>query len=212
MSRRSHIRDERLFDTYLANQVGDPIDPRIGEHLTDCAPCTGRYEELTLFLDGLRLDADVEINIMFPAERLRQQQQRIARRMEQLGQAARVISFPGHAAAPPALRSPRPGGPRWIAVAATAGLFVGAAVGTLYNASWRPVAPQASVSRAGLTPEATAPSAVPVASRRDIPVLDDDTFLSELKLAVDGPRCRELRTFDALTPAVTDARVVRIGY
>jgi hypothetical protein len=212
MGLRGHIRDERLFDAYLAKQAGDQIDPRVGEHLTDCAACTGRYEALAGFMDGLRLDVDVEVDTVFPAERLRQQRLEIARRMEQLGQTARVVSFPGRAAALPALRSSLPVAPRWIAVAAAAGLFIGVAVGTLYDNSWRPFAPQSSVASSERPLQATAPSAVPVSSRPDSHIVDDDAFLSELELAVDGPGCSELRTFDALTPAVTDARVVRIGY
>lgn len=212
MSRGSHIRDERLFDTYLEKQAGDQIDPGIAEHLTDCVACAGRYEELTGFLDRMRLDAEADADGVFPTERLRQQRLELAQRLQMLGQAARVISFPGKAAALPAVRTSLPLAARWIAVAAAAGLFVGAAVGTLYIAPWRPVAPQASIARAAQMPEATPSSTVPVTLQQSTDSLDDDTFLSELALAVDGPRCRELQTFDALTPSVFDARVVRIGY
>jgi len=210
MRRLGHMGDERLFDAYLAKLAGDQIDPGVAAHLTGCAACSRRHQELTDFMDGLRLDADAEIDAVFPAERLRRQQTDIARRMEHLGETARVISFPGYAAALPPSRHSLPATPRWIAVAAAAGLLVGAAVGTLYHPSWWLVAPRASVSRSA---PASAPAAPAVmASQRAVPALDDDAFLSELELAVDGPGCRELRTFDALTPAITDARLVRIGY
>lgn len=211
MGLHQHIGDDRLFDAYLAHQVGDQVDPSVGGHLADCAACTGRYEDLAAFMEGVRADADEDVDTVFPGEWLRQQQGKIARRLEQAGHAARVITFPHHADPPPAIRRSLPIGPRWIAVAAAAGLFIGAAVGTLYTASWRPVAPEASVSR-GAEPSEPVLLAMPVASQPNHPPLDDDTFLSELELAVDGPRCRELQAFDALTPAVSDAQVVRISY
>ena len=37
MSRRQHLREESLFESYLASRGGDPLDPPVAEHLTDCS-------------------------------------------------------------------------------------------------------------------------------------------------------------------------------
>ena len=39
MSRRQHLREEILFECYLASRGGDPLDPPVAEHLTDCSEC-----------------------------------------------------------------------------------------------------------------------------------------------------------------------------
>ena len=38
---------------------------------------------------------------------------------------------------------------------------------------------------------------------------DDDAFLSELEIALEGPRTRELQAFDAITPRVVEVRGVQ---
>ena len=58
ISRARHLQEERLFDSYLAERAGEPIDPPIAEHLADCAACCARYAELAAFMDALRKDGD----------------------------------------------------------------------------------------------------------------------------------------------------------
>ena len=137
--RARHLQEDRLFECYLAEQGGEPLEPPAAEHLTDCAECRARYADLRRFMDGLRTEADAELDEIFPPERLRAQQQQIARRVEHLGHHARVISFPGH----PARSRRRARGsrvaPRWIGAAAAAGLVIGIGLGSHYY-SLRPAA------------------------------------------------------------------------
>ncbi|HEY6213918.1 MAG TPA: hypothetical protein VIW45_16605, partial [Vicinamibacterales bacterium] len=99
MFRAQHLHDDRLFDCYVAERGGETPDPRAAEHLTDCRECSGRYAELSRFMETLRADGEAESDAVFTADRLRAQQAAIARRIELVGRPARVISFPGAAAA-----------------------------------------------------------------------------------------------------------------
>jgi hypothetical protein len=203
-----HLQDERLFDCYLAVRAGESLDPPVAEHLTDCDACGERYAELAQFMEALSVEATSEADAIFTPERLRAQQQHISRRLDHLGHPARVITFPGlpasHPVGSPAPRSAR----RWIAAAAAAGLFIGfgvfldreAARGLDREAAREVPAPHVrSIARQALR---TAPDAAEVARPDAIQV--DEAFLSELELAGDRPRTRELLAFDALTPHVRE--------
>jgi hypothetical protein len=203
-----HLQDERLFDCYLAVRAGESLDPPVAEHLTDCDTCGQRYAELAQFMEALRVEATSEADAVFTPERLRVQQQHISRRLDHLGHPARVITFPGlpasHPVASPAPRSAR----RWIAAAAAAGLFIGfgvfldreAARGLDREIAREAPAPRVrSIARQALL---KAPDAAEVARPDAFQV--DEAFLSELELAGDRPRTRELLAFDALTPHVRE--------
>ena len=191
----AHLPEERLFDGYLAQRAGEAIDPRIADHLTDCETCAERYADLARFMDGLCEDGACEADALFTPERLRMQQQQIARRLDQVGRRARVISFPGQLVRRTMTAPGSHSAPRWIAAAAAAGLFVGVAVGAGYRFGSRPVgleqtlARQAPVSPRGLTPAQLSA---------------DDAFLSDLEVALERPHTRELIAFDALTPHVRE--------
>jgi len=200
--RASHLQEERLFDSYLAERGGEPIDPPIAEHLADCPACSLRYAELAAFMDALRRDGDAESDAIFTPERLRLQQQQILRRMALVGRPARVLSFPGRIVRRTIDVSATRSTPRWVAAAAAAGLFIGVAVGASFQWS----APQgrqrftADSSRAArLTPVATRGNGSP-------DVAADDAFLSDLEIALERPHTRELQAFDALTPHVREIR------
>ena len=222
MFRARHLQEDRLFECYLAEKSGEPIDPPAADHLTDCARCGARYAGLARFMDGLRSDAEAETDAIFSAEHLRVQQQQIARRIEHLGHAARVISFPGHPAAQHLSSASTRIAPRWIAAAAAAGLFIGIYVGTFFDSGARVSRTNraASASRAITQPMHVAPSPV-LASSPDpaspaIGAVDvggddgadrsdaNDEFLSELELALERPRTRELIALDELTPHVRE--------
>lgn len=207
-----HVDDDRLFASYLARRDGEPTDADVSCHLAGCPTCTTRFRELGQLFDDLRNHAEREVEAAFPPERLQRQRQHLVRRLEHLGHAARVISFPGRPASRAVGSHGGRAAPRWIAAAAAAGLFVGAAVGTFYHGTWHPLANQSPAARsspARTTPATTRDTATLASNTR---LSDDDTFLSEMELAVGGTRCRELRTFDALTPSVRDVRVARIAF
>jgi anti-sigma factor RsiW len=214
--RAHHLHDDRLFDYYLAAKTGETPDPPSAEHLGECEACAARYAELTAFMDGLRADAAAEADAVFTPERLWAQQQHIMRRVEHVGRAARVISFPGRVTQRMAVATRV--APRWLAAAAAAGLFVGVAVGgMLFDSS--PSAPTATTLLARTKPvrrmtpppvRVTSPASVVEEPQPVAPVApakaasaDDDTFLSELENALQH-RPRELQPYDALTPHVRD--------
>ena len=217
MLRASHLQDDTLFECYYAVRRGETIDPPSAEHLADCSACAGRYAELGTFLNTLSEDADAEVSALFPPERLRAQQQDIARRLELVGRAARVISFPGRApvSAANGAQAPRTSitrlAARWIAGAAAAGLFVGVAAGTVFN--FRPRADISREGRRGIvvarqgvtsTPARLSSSAGTDAVNAVVDM--DDMFMSDLESVLERPHTSELVAFDALTPHVREIR------
>jgi anti-sigma factor RsiW len=200
-----HLHDDRLYECYVAEQTGDPIDPRAAEHMADCSACRARYTELAAVMGAFRADADAEIDALYSPEDLRRQQSQIARHLEHLGHAARVISFPHHHVT----GTPGQGwgvAPRWLAAAAAAGLIVGVAASSVFQ--HLPVAPRhtARVASTAVVPAAriTAPQpAVTVTATAPGSTVDtdpNDEFLSELEFALERPRTSELEAFDELTP------------
>jgi anti-sigma factor RsiW len=197
-----HTAEQQLYECYYAERTGEPIDPRVAEHLTDCAACSARYADIARVLDEVRVDGVAEADAVFTADRLRAQQLHIAQRLEHVGRPARVISFPGQVTA----RSIASGrvAPRWIAAAAAAGLFVGVAVGASYEWEWH-VQPQQTLA-GGATSRLA-----PVATRgiEPVDIAADDAFLSELDAALERPHLRELVAYDALTPHVREVNTQR---
>jgi anti-sigma factor RsiW len=206
IDRAHHVREERLFDCYLAERGEETIDPRTAEHLADCDACALRYADLREFMERLRTDADAETDVRFTPDRLRAQQLHIARRIEQLGRAARVIRFPRRFAGRHVeVRSGRTA-PRWVAAAAAAGLFFGAALGASFEWDRHLRAQrQLTAARRQFNP-AHASRLAPLGPRSGGPgqVADDDAFLSELDVALERPQTRELQPFDAFTPHVRE--------
>jgi hypothetical protein len=228
--RARHLHDDRLFDCYLAERHGERLDPPVAEHLADCPTCAGRYGDVARFMDQLHANADADVDAIFPAEQLRAQQQQIARRIEHVGHAARVISFPGHPSAHHLSGGRLRITPRWIAAAAAAGLFIGVYVGTFVDSGAHasraghllpvarsvtqpaPAAPQGALpGRSAVIPparEVSSPvtdpaNAVNGANDVDIDRADSDSndeFLSELEVALERPHTRELIALDDLTP------------
>ena len=151
-------------------------------------------------MDDLRRDGETEADAIFTPDRLRAQQQQIARRIEHVGRPPRVISFPSRIVRRTIGRSTSRTPPRWIAAAAAAGLFVGVAVGASYEWSGRDV-PAATFARDAAV--RTSPAAVRGSSVDDV---NDTAFLLDLELALERPHTRELQAFDELTPHVREIR------
>jgi len=204
-----HLTEERLFDFYTAERSAEPVDPPAAEHLADCHVCNTRYAELVAFMDTVRREGEAEADSIFTADRLRAQQQHIAKRIALVGRPARILSFPGRIVRRTLTGSSTRTAPRWVAAAAAAGLFVGVAVGASYQFRWgaapyrggQPylVTGTASQRAARLTPVATRGAG-------QAEVAADDAFLSDLEAALDRPRTRELVAFDDFTPHVREIR------
>ena len=207
--RSRHLQDDRLFDSYFADRRGDSPDPIAAEHLTDCEVCGARYAEMARLMDLLREDAEVETDAIFTPDRLQAQQRQVARRIEHVGRAARVINFPRPFANRTIMVPTSHAAPRWIAAAAAAGLFVGVALGASYKLEFRggpggraSAVAQSNAWRPLLTPLATRGSNAP-------DIAADDAFLSDLEMALERPRSHELQALDALTPHVREVRDLR---
>lgn len=197
--RAHHLHEQRLFDCYVALRGGEPLDPPAAEHLADCGECSARYADLAQFMDILRAEADQETDAVFTPERLRAQQQHIARRLDHIGHPARVIAFPGRADVRHATHVTGLSGRRWIAAAAAAGLFIGVGLGAFFD--WE----GARAPRLGPATAAPRQAHVSLSPVRPQPAATDvDRFLTDLEVAVERPHTRELLAFDALTPHVRE--------
>jgi anti-sigma factor RsiW len=216
-ARAPHLQDDSLSDCYFAERRGEPLDPPAAEHLADCTSCAERYAEFERFMTSIRQEADADVDALFPADRLRAQQQEIARRLEFIGRAARVISFPGS----PAARRMHPSSTRlamrWIAGAAAAGLFVGVAAGTFFDFGnrfefgmrGRRGLVQRTMRESGGQTLPTHVAAAPAVTATTLAAEADDVFMSALDLALDRPHISELVAFDALTPHVRELDLSR---
>jgi hypothetical protein len=202
--RARHLREQQIFDYYLAERGGEPLDPPIADHLADCEPCGSRYAELTRFMDILRIEGKAETDAVFPPDRLQAQQREIARRIEAVLRPARVISFPGQVMQRTMAASSSRTASRWTAAAAAAGLFIGIALG----ASWESRGParQSIVREASETRTARLTAAAGGRAALTSDRTADDAYLSELEFALDRPRTRALVAFDAFTPHVREIR------
>lgn len=207
--RTRHLHDDRLLDCYVAARHGEPLDPPVAEHLTDCAGCGGRYAELARVLDRAREDGEADADAIFTPERLRAQQRQIVQRIEHVGRAARVLSFPGRLVHGAISGSSSHSRSRWIAGAAAAGLFLGIALGASYDWQWRSVG-LTNASRQAESVRSIGPTPLATRGRGPAPgVAADDAFLSELEVVLDRPGTSELRPLDALTPHVREVRDLR---
>ena len=200
MNRARHLPERRLFECYLAVRSGEALDPPIAEHLTDCPPCGRRYAELTQFMETLSVAAADETDAVFTPERLRVQQQQIARRLEHLGHSGRVITFPPratiHHIGAVAPRFAR----RWVAASLAAGLFIGVATGIILD--WQ--ASRAMQGHRAVARQTVLSAPVDVEIPRPDPSEADEAFLSEIEIAGQRPHIRELLAVDALTPHVRE--------
>jgi hypothetical protein len=216
-ARAPHLQDDSLSDCYFAERRGEALDPPAAEHLADCASCAARYAEFERFMTSLRHEADADVDALFPPDRLRAQQQDIARRLESIGRAARVISFPGSTAARRTQPSSTRIAMRWIAGAAAAGLFVGVAAGTFFDfgtrfefgmRGHRGFVQRTARDTGGQTLPAHM-AAAPAVTTATLAAEADDVFMSALDLALDRPHISELVAFDALTPHVRELDLSR---
>jgi anti-sigma factor RsiW len=220
VNHHAHVLEEKLFDCYLAERGGERIEPPVAEHLSDCPPCAERYADLTRFMDGLRAEGTAGADALFTPERLRLQQQQIARRLAKVGRPARVLSFPSRFVRRTMTDPASHAAPRWVAAAVAAGLFVGVAVGASYQYGAHSRVAQQLLARQtanrgigapGAGRELGATAVTPVATRGESPaqVAADDAFLSDLEVALERPHTRELVAFDAFTPHVREVSNAR---
>ena len=207
----SHLRERRIVEYCLAERSGESLDPRAAEHFTDCEACRARYTEMSGLLAVVRQQGDAEVDAAFSPEQLRAQQQQILRRIDQLTQGARVISFPGLDARRTAPLKSRVA-PRWVAAAAAAGLFVGVGMGVFFDPRARLTVP----TTASAKPEVPAAVVPPAETHADAEAQNDPFFsifaidgddamlMSQIDVVLER-HTPELRALDALTPHFREA-------
>lgn len=212
IGRSGHLKDDHLLDCYVAEHTGTAPDAWAADHLAECDACEARYGELVTFMNGMRAEADAELDTVFPPDRMAAQEQQILRRLEHAHRSARVLSFPAREVSQPSRTALMPA-PRWLVAAAAAGLFIGVAVGgylgpdRFHGGAVSPVTTAASARPMSVQSAPASPAAVRVSTTQTSePVIDDEAFLAQLELALERPQTRELAAFDALTPHVRDLR------
>ncbi len=115
--RNGHLSEQSLAEALL---TGDRP-----AHLDRCDVCAERAIEMGRWLDQIRSIAAEEAAAAFPPERLAIQHAQILRRLEQMDQPARVISFPSQYRLETPAAHARRVSPAWVGVAAAAGLVLG---------------------------------------------------------------------------------------
>lgn len=123
--RRGHLSEQTIIEAVMTGSRP--------AHLDRCDLCAERAVELGRSLDETRAIGLDAADAAFPAERLAAQHAQILRRLEQLDEPARVISFPRHTSRLEERVTGRRVSASWVAVAAAAGLVIGV-VGGQYSA------------------------------------------------------------------------------
>ena len=170
------FRQGHLSERALVEAVTTGSRPH---HLDRCDVCTDRFVQLASWLDETREDAVGFSDAVFTTERLAASQHQILRRLEQLDQPARVISFPA------ASRHESPAGGRrvsvsWVGVAAAAGLVLGVFGGQITaRMSQVPAAPTTattSVAEASILPPDLSAPGNPAIMGENFETLDIDAL------------------------------------
>lgn len=201
--RDQHVSDAVLVQACFDGEGDAAWSEATEHHLLACETCANRRERLTQFLDGVADVANTAADASLTPEHLAGQRQRIMRRLGTLVGSelpARVLRFPSFG------RTARVGASRrhWLAVAATAGLFIGILAGQLIDVrrpmnlvrTFMTVQPD----RANAIPSGTRLAAGPAVSLPD----GDEAFLVEIETALGVECVAELQALDALTPRVSE--------
>ena len=145
-------------------------------------------------LDAFREAAHVEADSHFDDRALEAQRLRILARLEQAGQRAKVLPFPGAA---PTVRLGASSSRRWISAAAAAGLLVGLLTGQLLHVM--PGGNWGHPERTSFGPPAasTRMNVVPTVVKSGLDA--DDALLDAIDTAVNRPLVMDLRAFADLT-------------
>ena len=190
MSLRERLGAGHLDDRTFAHLWADGVDH---PHLSSCAACRQRFEKYHGWIEGLSDEVRAEADRVFTAERLAAQQAQIARRLEALGRPTRVIPFPRAPRVVIGNQSPLR---RWM-VAAAAGLIAGVGLAQVVDKTFDRHDP-AQLSRFTVSEASQRANAIRPASFKE----GDEEFLDGAEAL--GPRVKELRALDELTPHIRD--------
>jgi hypothetical protein len=185
--RQGHLSEQALTEALLTGER--PV------HLDRCTLCSQRAVALGRWLDEVRQLGHDAADAVFPPEQLQAQQSQILRRLEQLDQPARVISFPIQTRSWGSESPRRRIAPAWLGAAVAASLAVG-----VIGGRWSVQLGQPDGSTAAKS-ETAAEAAGPVSPHN---ASFSDRDFEDLEL--DG-----LRTLHELTPTLTMTRMDRAG-
>jgi hypothetical protein len=119
--RQGHLSERTVVEAILTGERPP--------HLDRCDICAERALTISRSLDVVRSAAHEAAEAAFPAERLAAQHAQIMRRLEQVDEPTRVITFPGqarHNNLDGRASTRRRVAPAWVGVGAAAGLVIGA--------------------------------------------------------------------------------------
>jgi hypothetical protein len=177
--RQGHLSERAIVEAVMS---GDRP-----AHLDRCDLCASRAVDLGRWLDDTREIGLESADAVFPPEQLAAQRAQILRKLEQLDEPTRVLSFPRHAARVDEPATGRRVAASWVAVAAAAGLVVGVVGGQ--------VSARLSVTTPAVDPAAAeAQEPEPAARPVDVAFLQHDYD--------DVLTLRSLELLDEITPRV----------
>ena len=185
--RNPHLTDDRLIDVCLDRAPSATEQ----EHLSGCATCRERRDNLVRVLDDAAEVTAAEADALFTEDRLSRQRAHILQRVEPESRHGQLITFPAGKATSPVRLRIRPAS-RWIAGAAAAGLFIGMLAGHLTHDF-----------TAGRVLPARAAATIPPATIQAVSTtLSEEEFLGQIEIAIEGTGGSALRPLDDLTPLV----------
>lgn len=146
--RQGHLSERAIVDAVMSG--ARPA------HLDRCDICASRAVDLGRWLDDTRELGLESADAAFTPEQLTAQRAQILRKLEQLDEPARVISFPRYTSRIDEPASGRRVAASWVAIAAAAGLVVGVVGGQVSARLSAP--PPASAADANAEPPVSEPS------------------------------------------------------
>ncbi len=196
---RGHLSDDRLLSICLAEDQQMLSPDR--HHLRGCAACARRLDIIAGTAGELGREITHWADEAFPPDRLARQRQQILRRLERLGQPARVLEFPHKPSPTSSARGSSGLVARWVTAAAAMGLIVGIGAGVLFDH-------RTHVSTRASHPAPSVSSAIrevhPPVVERASPSLSDDEFLSAIEAALGESHAPELAALAAFTPRIQE--------
>jgi hypothetical protein len=167
-------------------------------HLDVCEECRNGYEAFAAWLTNVGDELRDEADQAFPADRLAAQHAHVLRRLEAQNRPTRVIAFPRAARA---IMSGHSHARRWVTVAAAAGLIAGIGLGQMVDLR-RALEHDTPPVVARRTFTSTTASQRAAAIRPVSASYNDEEFLMDAEAM--GPRVRELRALENMTPHARD--------
>ena len=201
-----HLRDKCLLALLFPPAHGTTSagsGPEVlNTHLSACASCAGRLEELRAFLDSLTEQNAADLDATFAPDHFARQRASILHRLERATkphQPVRILRFP--AAARPALACVH-AARRWLGAAAAAGVLAGVGIGQFVHLHPESTSAAESmlIAAASTTVSREGPKPTPASNGLTSLETGDDAFMDQVESVLVDSQIQELSTLDAITP------------